>query len=48
MEKIVSNAKFTLNKQWKFSSSVMKSAISASYGRSASIFRIVANYRYES
>lgn len=33
-----SNVKFVLNKQWKYSSSVMKSAILAFYGRGASIF----------
>ncbi|NLZ34775.1 hypothetical protein [Clostridium isatidis] len=35
---------FTVNKQWKYSSSVQKSAILGFYGRSASIFRINTNY----
>jgi len=44
MANIVSNSKFVLNKQWKYSSSVQKSAILGFDGRSASIFRINADY----
>ena len=36
--------KFILNKQWKYSSSVQKSAILGFNGRSASIFRINTDY----
>lgn len=44
MANIVSNSKFVVNKQWKYSSSVQKSAILGFDGRSASIFRINADY----
>lgn len=44
MANIVSIFKFTTNKQWKYSSSVQKSAILGFNGRSASIFRINTNY----
>ena len=39
-----SSIKFILNKQWKYSSSVQKSAILGFNGRSASIFRINTDY----
>jgi hypothetical protein len=44
MAYIVSNFEFISNKQWKYSSSVQKSAISGFNGRSASIFRRNTNY----
>lgn len=44
MADIVGTVKFTLNKQWKYSSSVTKSAISSCKGRSMSIFRINTDY----
>lgn len=44
MDNIVSTVMVTLNKQWKYSSSVTKSAILGSNGRSASIFRISTDY----
>lgn len=44
MGNIVCTVKSILNKQWKYSSSVTKSAISAINGRSASIFRISTDY----
>lgn len=44
MANIVGTVKFTLNKQWKYSSSVTKSAILDFGGRSASIFRISTDY----
>lgn len=44
MSDIVCTVKFTINKQWKYSSSVTKSAILAFNGRSASIFRISTDY----
>lgn len=40
MTHTVDTAKFTLNKQWKFNSSVSKNGILACDGRSVSIFRI--------
>lgn len=44
MANIVGTVKFTLNKQWKFSSSISKSANSSFDGRGASIFRISTDY----
>ncbi len=44
MANIVGTFKFTLNKKWKFSCSISKSATSAFYGRSASIFITSTNY----
>lgn len=44
MANIISTVGFSINKQWKYSSSVVKSAISCNYGRSASIFRISTDY----
>lgn len=44
MANVVSTVKFKLNKQWKYSSSVMKSAILGFHGRSASIFRKSTDY----
>lgn len=44
MDSIVSTVKVTLNKQWKYSSSVTKSDILVFNGRSASIFRISTGY----
>lgn len=44
MANIIGTVKFKLNKQWKYSSSVMKSAILDFYGRSASIFITSTNY----
>jgi hypothetical protein len=44
MANIVSTVEVTLNKQWKYSSSVTKSAISDVNGRSASFFRISTDY----
>lgn len=44
MTKIVGAVKVISNKQWKYSSSVTKSAISSLKGRSASIFRISTDY----
>lgn len=40
MASTVDTVKFTLNKQWKFSSSVSKNGILVFDGRSVSIFRI--------
>lgn len=40
----VGTVKFVINKQWKYSSCVTKSAISDFDGRSASIFRISTGY----
>jgi hypothetical protein len=39
MANIVSTVGFVINKQWKYSSSVVKSAILHFNGRSASIFK---------
>ena len=44
MANIVSTVSFTLNKQWKYSSSVTKSAILDFNGRSAPFFRISTDY----
>ncbi|SFC87806.1 hypothetical protein SAMN05421842_1129 [Clostridium uliginosum] len=44
MANIVSTVRIILNKRWKYSSSITKSAISAFNGRSASIFRISTYY----
>jgi hypothetical protein len=44
MANVVSTLMFTINKRCKYSSSVMKSAISVVNGRSASIFRISTKY----
>jgi hypothetical protein len=44
MANVVSTLKFTINKRCKYSSSVMKIAISVVNGRSASIFRISTDY----
>jgi hypothetical protein len=44
MANIVSTVKLQINKQWKYSSSVMKSAILVVNGRSASIFRKSTDY----
>lgn len=44
MANIVGTVEVTLNKQWKYSSSVTKSAISGFNGRGASIFRISTDY----
>ena len=44
MENIVGTIKFKLNKQWKYSSSVTKSATSTLKGRSAFIFRKSTDY----
>ncbi len=44
MDYTVSAFRFNSNKQWKYSSSVTKSAILGFNGRSASIFRISTDY----
>ena len=44
MVDVVSTVKVRINKQWKYSSSVMKSAILGFSGRSASIFRKSTDY----
>lgn len=44
MVNVVGTFGFVLNKQWKYSSSVTKSAISDFNGRSVSIFRISTDY----
>lgn len=44
MADIVGNVKFTVNKKWKYSSSVSKNGIYHFDGRSASIFRISIGY----
>ncbi len=44
MANIVSIDVVSLNKQWKYSSAISKSAISAFRGRSASFFRISTDY----
>lgn len=44
MANIVSMDMVSLNKQWKYSSAISKSAISAFKGRSASFFRINTDY----
>jgi hypothetical protein len=41
---IVSTVGLSINKQWKYSSSVVKSAFLELNGRSASIFRESTNY----
>lgn len=44
MVNVVGTVDMVLNKQWKYSSSVTKSAISDVNGRSASFFRISTDY----
>lgn len=44
MVNVVSTVRFNVNKQWKYSSSVMKSAVLGFSGRSASIFRKSTDY----
>jgi len=41
---VVGTVKVSLNKQWKYSSAISKSAMSAFKGRSASFFRISSDY----
>jgi hypothetical protein len=44
MANIVSTVGFYINKQWKYSSSVVKSAFLHFNGRGASIFKTSTNY----
>ncbi len=44
MANIISTVGLSVNKQWKYSSSVVKSALFDLNGRGASIFRISTDY----